>query len=623
MLAINLMRLARFALAGAFLLIGLMGSHAIAQGAESCDQPKVISEVRRIITRDNKVVSDEKVALPDKLPSIARLSTSRIEYFVDVSACAARNEMALYSFRIGAPYRIYAPDMLEPWLPAAGFRESLIQLHSTYSNNGRSPVIFALPNETTKVKIVFQAPPYLTFGLTTVMSGTQASLATQQTRDNNFVAAASDFVAWLTLLIGAFSLYVCIKRPTDLGLRWFSFACLAWGTRSLLLLANLMPGTGFFFELLISFFALISGLALVVAVFYATHTTTLLMVKRFGQVFAGFVALHVLALYFVDSATPLRMIGGLVLAAILVWSVYRVLRTEVDPKETSDRTNRLMAFAMLALLFCGLNDYCIGVGIFPPTRHVLMYWGFTSVLLALAILIGSRGIASLNRAQNTNIELEERVAQKNAELKTFYDASQEKQLNSERARLNREIHDGIGAQLMTALRGVERGALSQNQITDSLQEGLDELRLLMDSADIGQDLHGALFSWRNRWEPRLNAVDLLLHWQVSEDIANIKLSQQVILQLIRILQESVANVVKHAKATSVDVNVIIQSQTLVLVITDDGIGISDTAFGASHRGLKHMEQRATQIGASYSIQKLNSPEHGTRVELKLILIRSD
>jgi signal transduction histidine kinase len=231
------------------------------------------------------------------------------------------------------------------------------------------------------------------------------------------------------------------------------------------------------------------------------------------------------------------------------------------------------------------------------------YWRALSAVLlsfSFALLVADQLISAIDDAKQS------RVAREQAQA-------------TERARITREIHDGIGAQLMTALRGVERGALSQDQITESLQDGLDELRLLMDSADIGSDLHGALFAWRNRWEPRLNAINLSLHWDISEAISSISLSQQVILQLIRILQESVANIVKHANASQIDVEIRLTAQTLFLTVSDDGIGIADGAFTASHRGLKHIEQRATLIGANFSIQKLEAPAHGTRVLIQLAL----
>ena len=103
---------------------------------------------------------------------------------------------------------------------------------------------------------------------------------------------------------------------------------------------------------------------------------------------------------------------------------------------------------------------------------------------------------ALNQAEISNEVLEARVRQKSLELEHSYALLRESERASaraqERARFNREIHDGLGAQLITALRGVERGALDKQQVAQTLQEGLDELRLLMDSSDLGQSLHLSL-----------------------------------------------------------------------------------------------------------------------------------
>jgi signal transduction histidine kinase len=231
------------------------------------------------------------------------------------------------------------------------------------------------------------------------------------------------------------------------------------------------------------------------------------------------------------------------------------------------------------------------------------YWRALSAVLlsfAFALLVADQLINAIDDAKQSR-------------------AAREQAQSSERSRITREIHDGIGAQLMTALRGVERGALSQDQITESLQDGLDELRLLMDSADIGSDLHGALFAWRNRWEPRLNAVDLTLDWHMSQAVEQVKLPQEVVLQVIRILQESVANVVKHAHATKIEVSVNVQANQLVMRISDNGIGLPAEPTSSASRGIRNMKQRAEQIGASYSIQKLAAPAHGTLVEMQLAM----
>ncbi|MDZ4128122.1 MAG: histidine kinase, partial [Hydrogenophaga sp.] len=85
--------------------------------------------------------------------------------------------------------------------------------------------------------------------------------------------------------------------------------------------------------------------------------------------------------------------------------------------------------------------------------------------------------------------------------------------------------------------GVERGTLSKERVAQTLQEGLDELRLLMDAGDLGQSLHRALATWRNRWDSRLEAIGLNLRWEVGHDLEQLELGSNATLQVMRVLQE--------------------------------------------------------------------------------------
>lgn len=191
----------------------------------------------------------------------------------------------------------------------------------------------------------------------------------------------------------------------------------------------------------------------------------------------------------------------------------------------------------------------------------------------------------------------------------------------ERERLLRDMHDGLGAQLMTALRGVERSALSREQIAQSLQDGMDELRMLMDSADIGSDLSSALAAWRHRWDNRLGAVGVQLHWHMDDSIDELQLDSDVLLQIMRISQEAATNVVKHAQARNLHVQARLlarDGQTwLVIDARDDGRGLPQQDTLRSQRGLRNMEHRANQIGARLDIASYGDAPKGCRVLLEL------
>lgn len=193
----------------------------------------------------------------------------------------------------------------------------------------------------------------------------------------------------------------------------------------------------------------------------------------------------------------------------------------------------------------------------------------------------------------------------------------------ERERLLRDMHDGLGAHLMTALRGVERAALNRDQIAQSLQDGIDELRMLMDSADMGSDLSAALAAWRSRWDNRLGAVGVQLHWHVDEAIEGVSLDSDTLLQLMRILQEAATNVVKHSGARNLDLQSRLLREpgrtTLTILARDDGRGLPAQSTQRSQRGLNNMAHRAAQIHAGLDIANRSDGVRGCEVRVTLQL----
>ena len=90
-------------------------------------------------------------------------------------------------------------------------------------------------------------------------------------------------------------------------------------------------------------------------------------------------------------------------------------------------------------------------------------------------------------------------------------------------------------------------------------------------------------------------------------------------ELLRIVQEAMTNVRKHADATVVRVNVHTDGE-LRLTVTDNGHGFRPENVSAGF-GLESMRQRAAVIGAQFSIT--SEPQNGTRVELAMPIRRKE
>lgn len=191
---------------------------------------------------------------------------------------------------------------------------------------------------------------------------------------------------------------------------------------------------------------------------------------------------------------------------------------------------------------------------------------------------------------------------------------------SERRRVSRELHDGVG-QTMTALL-LELKALAAGQPADRAEEidrvgdiarmALDEVRAVSRELrpgpleDLGllpavQDLIRDL-ARSSRIHIRLAAPEVL------------RLPPETELAVYRIIQESLTNIVRHARASVVEVSLKQTEHTITVQVTDDGVGID----GPPGTGLNGMQERARLVRGTLLIRPGNPPAgRGTTVTLTL------
>ena len=184
----------------------------------------------------------------------------------------------------------------------------------------------------------------------------------------------------------------------------------------------------------------------------------------------------------------------------------------------------------------------------------------------------------------------------------------------ERQRIMRDMHDGLGAQLISTLSLVEHGDLAKEQLTAVLRECLDDLRLTIDSLESTEnDLLTVLGNFRYRLEPRLKSSGIQLDWQVKDLPKVACLTPQNVLHVLRILQEAFTNILKHARANTVKVETGVAGAPgkVYVSVSDNGIGLSNEHPG---HGLANMRRRAQAIGGTLDIV---SAATGTMITLSL------
>lgn len=574
-----------------------------------------IDSAERSVWRDGERLDVAQVGLPDVIPRQWRNVKHQIRYTLNLPACDSHSPaQALLIHRVGAPYTITSeahplqPVRADAWAPGQAY-------------NGRIGGVFALPVRAQTVQVSLVTLPNVSGGLIEVVSGPQTLVLGGPAIPHERWQQFFQFAATAIGLAGLISLLIWTVRRGEIQLFWFGTLCVLWWARGHLLQLFAIPWNPYVFEQLNPFAIWATSLLVATSTFATLHClrgkrVAVLVLQAVGLVggLAASLALPSLA----GQYRTLSFAFGFV---TLIWLVVELIgqRRNLQGAHTA-----WLATGFLAVLVGASHDLLMILGVFQPGWWSLLTPGFTVMLFCHLVAVGLYLLNALKQAENSKAELERAVSVKSIELEQSYNLLRASERASaraqERARFNREIHDGVGAQLITALRGVERGAMSKEQVAQTLQEGLDELRLLMDAADLGRSLHRALAAWRNRWDARLQAIGLDLHWEVSHDLEQLELGSNATLQVMRVLQEAVTNSVKHAVAQNVTVRAWLDEaveRALVLDIADNGRGLEATPSGTGGRGLRHMAQRAETLGGTLTVT--NASTGGVLVRLRLPL----
>jgi len=194
-------------------------------------------------------------------------------------------------------------------------------------------------------------------------------------------------------------------------------------------------------------------------------------------------------------------------------------------------------------------------------------------------------------------------------------SEREQLLLLERERLTREMHDGLGGQLVSVLSMVERGLSNPNEVAEALRRAIDDIRIVIDSLDPDTtDLPTSLGKLRARLEPLLRRNGIELRWRV-EDIPGLEtIPPEAVLNVLRIIQGAVTSMLRHPNAESVELEITssrVERGQLHISIRDDGRGLP----GNIHAGggeITNMKSRADQLGG---VLRFEGTKSGTRIDL--------
>ncbi len=217
--------------------------------------------------------------------------------------------------------------------------------------------------------------------------------------------------------------------------------------------------------------------------------------------------------------------------------------------------------------------------------------------LSVAILYCKRVSKKINRLANEKILIAEEQAMK---------------------KIAEELHDNLAPSILLARMQLEHFVKENKEST--LQKSIDQIDTVLEQTrQIAILLHPSSLSELGLQEAIKNLLHQLRQYRniktnLSMDNALLAIEKDKVIPLFRIIQESIQNLLKHARATEISICFRSSEQFVCVDILDNGIGfdVNKVRTGA---GLQNMQQRTRSLQGQFRL--LSKPGHGTHIHLKI------
>ena len=417
------------------------------------------------------------------------------------------------------------------------------------------------------------------------------------------------------LMLGVLALTVGWLNTHKSYLLWFGLMSIGWAVFSAgpVLLGAVMSAERIEW-LFASLAAPLAATAVLFLMRYAGMQSRVVEAVLFAQcvaVPAGLMLGDTSRLYTLSGLWYLTMAGEVLLAAAAALRV--AWRVRVQEFWIMGALLAVMAVTVLADLL----------------RHQGLTLDMTAPLWRLALplaltVLGARlvylEVAALRMAeQGARGVIERRVAEAAAEAERQYATLAELRVEQvterERKRIAADLHDDLGAKLLTIVHTSE-----SDRISTLAREALEEMRLSVRGLT-GKPvrLSDALGDWRAEVVSRLGQANIGATWQGPAEELPQTLPARAYVQTTRILREAVSNIIKHSGASRCSVSGAVRDSDFVLTIQDNGKGIPMELDGKLDRGhgMTSMKQRAKGLQGQCLVE--SGPGFGTVIRLTIPL----
>lgn len=451
-------------------------------------------------------------------------------------------------------------------------------------------------------------------GLSTLQIGLQSELSADHAQALFWSVQSVEIVAVLLLALGLFMLGLYAANRREASLLYFGGLIVGWSLLSVRVWwrdipldtatiefiggAAYAPLVGLTVQFLLSHAALRSRVIEAVLILQCLLMPLTLWLGGPNRVFLVANAWY--------SLLALEVFAAIALYLTITW---RQRRAEFAP----------MLFILMGAGFVLLLEMAVQLQLLPQPRLPLTHFALPILFLAIGARLLQVFAHALQAAEANRSSLEDRVKEITAEIeRNFAQLSElrvEQVTEKERKRIAADLHDDLGAKLLTIVHTSE-----SERISTLAREALEEMRLSVRGLT-GKPvrLADALADWRAETVLRLGQANIETDWKgPAEEIEHL-LPARAYVQTTRILREAVSNIIKHSGASHCKVRSSVGERDFGLMVQDNGKGIPMELDGKLDRGhgMSSMKHRAKQLQGQCLVE--SGPGYGTVIRLTLPL----
>ncbi len=269
----------------------------------------------------------------------------------------------------------------------------------------------------------------------------------------------------------------------------------------------------------------------------------------------------------------------------------------------------------------------IPIHVIPPFWEM---WVFRAGMGLLAILVVVSGYRyRVKRIEANTRELERQVTERTREIAALFEQTKELAVLEERNRLARELHDSAKQKAFAALaqlaaanglirRDIEAAKFHLDESENLVYEVIQEMTFLIQEihpvALKEKGLATMLREYAFEWENRNNAS---IELAITNEGPILLATEQT---LYRVVQEGLANVARHSRASAVSIRLAYNQDTVDLEISDNGCGF-DMQKKPNGMGLRSIRERVESVGGAFVIA--SEPGRGTELSIQVPIDRSE